>query len=316
MACMIQVDRLTKYFGDRPATRDLSFRIEAGSVVGFLGLNGSGKTTTLRMLAGDLAPSAGTVRIHGRDIEAEPRALKRQIGFLPEVSPLYPEMTVREYLAYAGGLRGLGGAELRERLPEAAKTAGLETVMGQLAGQLSQGFRQRLGIAQATIHRPELVILDEPFAGLDPAQVAEMRALIRRLAGTHTVLLSSHLLSEIRQTCDRLLVRGRGRILADGTEEELQHRLSTEVVIEVIARGDFASMQSLLAGLEGVRSVVLQGEESGAHRLRVGCEADVREAIARSLVGAGFGLLGLHRSEHELEELFLELTRDGSPRDV
>ena len=313
---MIQVDRLTKYFGDRPATRDLSFRIEPGSVVGFLGLNGAGKTTTLRMLAGDLAPSAGTVRIHGRDIAAEPRAVKRQIGFLPEVSPLYPEMTVREYLCYAGGLRGLQRGELRKRVPEAAETVGLETVMGQLAGQLSHGYRQRLGIAQATIHRPELVILDEPFAGLDPAQIAEMRALIRRLAGTHTVLLSSHLLSEIRQTCDRLLVMGSGRILADGTEEELQHRWSTEVVIEVIARGDLTSMQSLLAGLEGVRSVAVQGEESGAHRLRVGCEADVREAIARHLVETGFGLLGLHRSEHELEVLFLELTRDGSPRDV
>jgi ABC-2 type transport system ATP-binding protein len=313
---MIQVDRLTKYFGDRPATRDLSFRIEPGSVVGFLGLNGAGKTTTLRMLAGDLAPSAGTVRIHGRDIAAEPRAVKRQIGFLPEVSPLYPEMTVREYLGYAGGLRGLRGRELRERVPEAAETVGLETVMGQLAGQLSHGYRQRLGIAQATIHRPELVILDEPFAGLDPAQIAEMRALIRRLAGTHTVLLSSHLLSEIRQTCDRLLVMGSGRILADGPEEELQHRLSTEVAIEVIARGDLTSMQSLLAGLEGVRSVAVQGEESGAHRLRVGCEADVREAIARLLVESGVGLLGLHRSEDELEVLFLELTRDGSSTNV
>jgi ABC-2 type transport system ATP-binding protein len=188
--------------------------------------------------------------------------------------------------------------------------------MGQLAGQLSHGYRQRLGIAQTTVHRPELVILDEPFAGLDPAQIAEMRALIRRLAGTHTVLLSSHLLSEIRQTCDRLLVMGSGRILADGAEEELQHRLSSEVVIEVIARGDLTSMQSLLTGLEGVRSVSVQGEEGGAQRLRVGCESDVREAIARSLVEADLGLLGLHRSEHELEELFLELTRDGGATDV
>jgi len=313
---MIQVDRLTKYFGDRPAILDLSFHIEAGSVVGFLGLNGAGKTTTLRMLAGDLAPSAGTVRIHGRDIAAEPLAGKRQIGFLPEASPLSPEMPVREYLAYAGGLRGLRRGELRGRVPAAAATVGLETAMGQLAGQLSHGYRQRLGIAQATIHRPELVILDEPFAGLDPAQIAEMRALIRRLAGTHTVLLSSHLLSEVRRTCDRLLVMGSGRILADGTEEELQHRLSTEVVIEVIARGDLTSMQSLLAGLEGVRSVAVQGEESGAHRLRVGCETDVREAIARLLVESGVGLLGLHRSEHELEVLFLELTREGSPRAI
>jgi len=313
---MIQGDQLTKYFGGRGETRDLCFRIESGSVVGFLGLNGSGKTTTLRMLAGDLAPSAGTVRIHGRDIAAEPRVVKRQIGFLPEIAPLYPEMTVREYLGYAGGLRGLRARELRERVSEAAAAVGLETVMGQLAGDLSHGYRQRLGIAQATIHRPELVILDEPFAGLDPAQIAEMRALIRGLAGTHTVLLSSHLLSEIRQTCDRLLVMGSGRILADGTEEELQHRLSTEIAIEVIARGDFVSMQSLLTGLEGVRSVTLQGEEGDAHRLRVGCETDIREALARSLVEAGFGLLGLHRSEHELEELFLELTRDGSPRDA
>ncbi len=313
---MIRVDRLTKYFGDRPATRDLSFRIEPGSVVGFLGLNGAGKTTMLRMLAGDLAPSAGTVRIHGRDIAAEPRAVKRQIGFLPEVSPLYPEMTVREYLAYAGGLRGLRGSELRARIPAAAETVGLETVMGQLAGQLSHGYRQRLGIAQATIHRPELVILDEPFAGLDPAQIAEMRALIRRLAGTHTVLLSSHLLSEIRQTCDRLLVMGSGRILADGTEEELQHRLSSEVAIEVIARGDLTSIQSLLTGLQGVRGVAVQGEDSGAHRLRVGCESDLREAIARLLVESGVGLLGLNRSGDELEVLFLKLTRDGSSTNV
>ena len=313
---MIQVDRLTKFFGDRPAAQDLSFSIEAGSVVGFLGLNGAGKTTTLRMLAGDLAPSAGTVCIHGRDIAAEPRAVKRQIGFLPEVSPLYPEMSVREYLAYAGGLRGLSRGELRERVPEAAKTVGLENVMEQLAGQLSHGYRQRLGIAQATIHRPELVILDEPFAGLDPAQIAQMRELIRRLAGTHTVLLSSHLLSEIRQTCDRLLVMGSGQILADGTEEELQDRLSIETVIDVIARGDLTSMLSLLGDIEGVQSVDVEGEESGAHRLRVGCEADLREVIAHHLVVTGFGVLGLHRSEHDLEATFVELTRDGSPEDV
>ncbi len=221
-------------------------------------------------------------------------------------------MTVREYLAYAGGLRGLRGGELRKRVPEAAEAVGLETVMGQLAGQLSHGYRQRLGIAQATIHRPELVILDEPFAGLDPKQIAEMRGLIRSLAGNHTVLLSSHLLSEIRQTCDRLLVMGSGRILADGTEEELQHRLSSEVAIEVIARGDLTSIQSLLTGLQGVRGVAVHGEESGAHRLRVGCESDLREAIARLLVDSGVGLLGLHRSEDELEVLFLELTRDGN----
>lgn len=313
---MIEADRLSKFYGSKAAVWDLSFRIESGTVVGFLGLNGAGKTTTLRLLSGDLESSVGTVRIGGVDLSANPREVKRRIGFLPDQPPLYPEMTVHAYLRYAGAIRGLSGADLEARVTEVEKLVRVDDVASDLVSSLSHGYRQRLGIGQAIVHRPELVILDEPISGLDPVQIADMRELIRQLAGQHTVLLSSHILTEISQTCDRILVMGKGRIIADGTEEELRRQLVRGGVVDVTVRGDTTTVRGRLAGLDGVKSVEVladaKGAEAGTVRLRVQAAGDVREAIARKLVEGGFGLLALGNSEHELEDVFVELTRDRS----
>ncbi len=313
---MIEADRLSKFYGSRAAVSDLSFRIESGTVVGFLGLNGAGKTTTLRLLAGDLESSVGTIRIGGVDLSANPRQVKQRIGFLPDQPPLYPEMTVRAYLRYAGAIRGMSARDLDSRVGEVERLVKVEDVARDLVSTLSHGYRQRLGIGQAIVHRPELVILDEPISGLDPVQITEMRELIRALAGTHTVLLSSHILTEISQTCDRILVMGKGRIIADGTEDELRRKLIPGGVVDVTVRGDAVTVRGRLAGLSGVRGVEILGEgkgsEAGTVRLRVQAESDVREAIARKIIEGGFGLLALGDSEHELEDLFVELTRGQS----
>ncbi len=313
---MIEADRLSKFYGSRAAVSDLSFRIESGTVVGFLGLNGAGKTTTLRLLAGDLESSVGTVRIGGVDLSANPRQVKQRIGFLPDQPPLYPEMTVHAYLRYAGAIRGMSGSALESRVTEVERLVKVDDVARDLVSTLSHGYRQRLGIGQAIVHRPELVILDEPISGLDPVQIAEMRELIRALAGTHTVLLSSHILTEISQTCDRILVMGKGRIIADGTEEALRRKLIPGGVVDVTVRGDAVTVRGRLAGLSGVRAVEIlsegKGAEAGTVRLRVQAESDVREAIARKVIEGGFGLLALGNSEHELEDLFVELTRGQS----
>ena len=313
---MIEADRLSKFYGSKAAVLDLSFRIESGSVVGFLGLNGAGKTTTLRLLSGDLESSVGTVRIGGGDLSANPREVKRKIGFLPDQPPLYPEMSVHAYLRYAGAIRGMSGADLEARVTEVEKMVRVDEVANDLVSSLSHGYRQRLGIGQAIVHRPELVILDEPISGLDPVQIADMRELIRALGGQHTVLLSSHILTEISQTCDRILVMGKGRIIADGTEEELRRQLVRGGVVDVTVRGDATTVRGRLAGLDGVKSVEVLADakaaEPGSVRLRVQAAGDVREAIARKLVEGGFGLLALGNSEHELEDVFVELTRDRS----
>ncbi len=310
---MIEAERLSKLYGTKAAVWELSFRIESGTVVGFLGLNGAGKTTTLRLLAGDLESSVGTVRIGGVDLSANPREVKRRIGFLPDQPPLYPEMTVRSYLRFAGAIRGLSGSALDQRVREVEKIVRVDEVARDLVGSLSHGYRQRLGIGQAIVHKPELVILDEPITGLDPVQIADMRELIRSLAGEHTVLLSSHILTEISQTCDRILVLGKGRIIADGTEEELGRKLASGGTVDLAVRGDGGTVRGRLAGVSGVRSVDILSEgkaaDAGVVRLRVQADGDVREALARKLVEGGFGLLELKQAAHELEDVFVELTK-------
>lgn len=307
---MIQAESLTKFFGSRAAVRDLSFTIEPGIVVGFLGLNGAGKTTTLRILAGDLAPSSGTVRIFGSDLARDPRALKRRIGFLPDLPPLYPEMRVRDYLRYAGAIRGMRGADLSARLREVERIVQIQGVAGDTVGQLSHGFRQRLGIGQAIIHRPDLVILDEPIGGLDPVQIAEMRDLVRSIAREHTVVLSSHILPEISQTCDRILVMGDGRIIADGTEANLTSDLASGNVIEAVVRGTADAVRPVLLALAGVRDAEVEpAGEAGVVRALIRADGDVREAAARAIVERGLGLLALRLVEQELEAIFLQLTK-------
>lgn len=309
---MIEVRELLKYYGEHRATGPLSFTIEKGEIVGLLGLNGAGKTTALRVLACDLLPSSGTVLVDGIDVVDHPHEVRRRIGYLPDTPPLYGEMTVGEYLVFAARIRGLSAKEARARAAEAAEAAQLDDVSDTLISALSHGFRQRVGIAQAIVHRPRLLILDEPISGLDPVQIIEMRELLRSLRGEHTIVLSSHILTEISETCDRLLVLGEGRIVASGTEAELSKSLLGGAQVELTIRThDDARAQVVLSALDGVREVVkVAPREPGddVTTFRVDAERDVREDVCRALVAENMGLLEMVRSKQELEAIFLKLT--------
>jgi ABC-2 type transport system ATP-binding protein len=317
---VIEINDLYKYYGERKAVGPLSFSIEAGEIVGLLGLNGAGKTTTLRVLSCDLLPSSGTVRVDGLDVVDHPHEVRSRIGYLPDVPPLYGEMTVREYLIFAARLRGMSNDEAQKRVPEVEDATRLTEVRDDVIASLSHGFRQRVGIAQAIVHRPRLLVLDEPISGLDPVQIVEMRELLRSLAGEHTILLSSHILSEISETCDRILVIRDGEIGASGTESELSTRLLQNVRVEVTVRhprDDYRTsgdrVRTVVEKLPGVVSVEqfpagAQAEVGeGIDTYLVEADRDVREALCQALVQSGVGVLELRRRERELENVFLRL---------
>jgi ABC-2 type transport system ATP-binding protein len=304
---MIEVRDLTKYFGAHAAIRELNFDIRPGEVVGFLGLNGAGKTTTLRILGCVLLPSSGQVRVDGIDVAAEPHEVRRKIGFLPDVPPLYTEMTVGGYLAFAARLRGISGRDTPARVQESEDKLALRDVHDEIIGNLSYGYRQRVGVAQALVHRPRLLILDEPTAGLDPVQIVEMRSLVKRLRGEHTVLISSHFLAEISQTCDRLLVIQAGEIVAQGTEEELAASLGTPGEIEVGLRGPAPKALEVVRQVPGVLDAQLAQTTGHEITLKIRARDDLRPEIARALVMAGCELLRLDRGASRLESIFIEL---------
>jgi ABC-2 type transport system ATP-binding protein len=309
---VIEVRDLFKYYGETRAAGPLSFTIQKGEIVGLLGLNGAGKTTALRVLACDLLPSSGTVKVDGIDVVDQPHEVRRRIGYLPDTPPLYGEMTVHEFLVFAARLRGLSAADASSRTGVALASTQLESARDDLIASLSHGFRQRVGIAQAVVHGPELLILDEPISGLDPVQIIEMRQLLRSLKGEHTIVLSSHILTEISETCDRLLVLGDGRIVASGTEEELSSALAHGAQIEVTVRtADEAGAKTLLSAVAGVRDALrVAPREAGQDivTFRVEANRDVREDVCKALVGAGIGLLEVVRRKDELESIFLRLT--------
>jgi ABC-2 type transport system ATP-binding protein len=291
---MIEVRDITKYFGARAAIRELNFDIRPGEVVGFVGLNGAGKTTTLKILGCVLLPSSGQVRVDGIEVTAEPHEVRRKIGFLPDVPPLYDEMTVGAYLAFAARLRGITGRDTPARVQESEDKLALRDVHGEIIGTLSYGFRQRVGVAQALVHRPRLLILDEPAAGLDPVQIVEMRNLIQRLRGEHTVLISSHFLAEVSQTCDRLLVIQAGEIVAQGTEEEIAAALGTPGEIEVALRGPAATALEVARQVPGVLDAQLTHSAAQEILLKIRAREDCRPEIARALVLAGHFAPGVH----------------------
>ncbi|MEL6345711.1 MAG: ABC transporter ATP-binding protein, partial [Myxococcota bacterium] len=235
---MIEVQSLSRFYGTHQAVKDVSFSIAANEVIGFLGLNGAGKSTTLKVIAGLIPPSAGTVIVDGVDVTQAPVSFRSRIGYLPEEPPLYKEMTVTEFLTFLGRLRGMSRTQLASRMPHVIKTCQLTGREHQVIGELSHGYKKRVGIAQAIIHGPRLVILDEPISGLDPRQIAEMREVVRGLSAEATVLISSHILSEISQTCDRILMLNQGRLVAQGSEDELAQAGGGNVDLVLIVRGD------------------------------------------------------------------------------
>ena len=305
---MIEVSGLTKYYGLTRALYDLTFTIESGRIAGFLGLNAAGKTTALKILAGYLLPTSGNVKIAGVDLVAEPEALRSRIGFLPEKPPLYDEMTVRNYLEYLGKLRGLSTVAVRKRIPEVLEKTALTERADWRIGTLSLGFRKRVGIAQAIIHDPELLILDEPISGLDPVQIVEMRKLIRSLGGKHTILISSHILSEVEETCDQLLVLNEGELVAQGTEAELLGRFSQSLHFDIAVRGDAHAAGELLAGLPVVEAIEPGRFTEDICSYMVKLTEDRPELLAEALVKAGLGVHRLEPSRNELESAFLEMT--------
>ncbi|MGB0680277.1 MAG: ABC transporter ATP-binding protein [Polyangiales bacterium] len=306
---MIRVEHVTKYYGATPAVRDLDFHIQEGECVGFLGLNGAGKSTTLRLLSCLLLPTSGRVTIRGIDAEEQPHEIRKFIGFLPDTPPLYQEMSVGQFLRFAGQLRQMSAADVEKRLPTVLDTCGLNEVANQDIATLSHGYRQRVGIAQAIIHGPDLLILDEPIQGLDPVQIVEMRAMIRGLRGDHTILLSTHILSEIEQTCDRILVLDRGRIAAQGTEAELAARLGGQRMVEAVVRGAEAEVEAALQKVSAVQAREMRAAGDGLVQLKVRSSDDLSEALARALVEAGLGLRSMRTLSTGLEQIFVNLTR-------
>ena len=323
---MIRASNLSKFYGGKRALGPVTFEINDGETVGFLGLNGAGKTTALRILACDLRPSAGTIEVGGVDAVADPHEVRKRIGFLPENPPLYTDMIVSDYLRFAGELRGMSKADVKRRLPEVLEITDIGEVAADPISTLSHGFRQRVGVAQAIIHDPRFLILDEPTRGLDPVQIVEMRNMIQSLKEKHTCLISSHILTEISETCDRILVLGEGEIIASGTEESLLKTIEPtggvstwKVSIAVVPKsgGDpyrDGGMKALLSGLQGVTEVEDTGKEDSALSFEVTAERDVRAELCRKLIEAGHDVVRLGGSERKLENIFLKLVQGGGDR--
>jgi gliding motility-associated transport system ATP-binding protein len=312
---MIEVEHLTKDYGTVVAVRDVSFRVEKGEIVGFLGPNGAGKSTTMRILVGFLGPTAGKVRIDGHDILEESLEARRAIGYMPEAAPLYPEMRVSEYLGYRAEVKKVPRSERKSALDRAMAQAAVSDMAGTLIGHLSKGYRQRVGLADALVSNPPLLILDEPTAGLDPNQIREVRKLIRDLGENHTILLSTHILSEVESTCDRAIVISRGRLVAEGAITELRARSHVDGAT-LLVRGDDARARALVEAVAGVERVRVEAAgEAELSRLALRFakgEKDggaVMERAVAALVGAGLGVREATPARATLEDVFAELTR-------
>jgi ABC-2 type transport system ATP-binding protein len=310
MPPMIEVKGLTKYYGEHAAIHDLDFAIDRGEVIGFLGLNGAGKTTTLKVLGCVLLPTAGQVTVDGIDIARDPHEIRRRIGFLPDTPPLYSEMTVGRYLTFAAELRGVPRAEAGKAVAEAEEKTATREVDGELISSLSHGYRQRVGVAQALVHKPKLLILDEPTSGLDPVQIVEMRQTIHLLKGEHTILLSSHILSEISQTCDRLLVIQHGEIVAQGSEQDLAKQLGGGGTIEVEVIGASARAIEVARTVTGIGEGTVLREGDGVALISLKGSPDLRPLVARALIGGGVDLLRIDKGSARLESIFLKLTAE------
>jgi ABC-2 type transport system ATP-binding protein len=307
---MIEVENLTKRYGPTLAVSEVTFEVQKGEILGFLGPNGAGKTTTMRVITGYLPPSAGRVRVAGYDVVEEPLEAKRRTGYLPEAPPVYPDMTVTEYLAFVARIKGIPRRELKSRLAEISERCAVTDVVNRQIGKLSKGFRQRVGLAQALIHNPEVLVLDEPTAGLDPKQIIETRQLIKGLAGRHTIILSTHILPEAAKTCQRVVVINAGKIVAVGTPDELTRRLQGFETILLTVEGLAADVKDKLQRVEGVNLVEPRDTSDGRVTYEVHAEKgkDVRAELARAVVESHWKLYELKTSGLSLEDIFLKLT--------
>jgi len=303
---MIRVTGLTKDYGSRRAIHDLTFNARKGEILGFLGPNGAGKTTTMRILTGFMPPTSGTVEIGGYDVIDHSLEVRRIVGYLPETVPLYPDMTVREYLEYMASLRHLKNIE--KRVAETLEQVGMADRANGYISNLSKGMRQRVGLAQALIHQPEVLILDEPTIGLDPAQVVNIRKLIKEIGQDKTVILSTHILPEAQQICDRVMIINKGHIVAEDTPEQLQARLTGSQRVLLKVRGESQDVVPLIQQLPGILQVI--EKEDGTLEYESLPGQDARPLVARKIVEAGFDLLQLQPINMSLEEIFLQLTRD------
>ena len=315
---MIEVQHLTKRYGKVTAVDDVSFRVERGEILGFLGPNGAGKTTTMRILTGYMPASEGRATVAGYDVFDQPIEAKRRTGYLPETPPLYPEMTVREYLDFVARIKGVPAAERKARVDAAMERTRIADVATRHCGKLSKGYRQRVGLAQAILHNPEVLILDEPTAGLDPKQIIETRGLIRGLAGDHTIVLSTHILPEVSQTCQRVVIINKGRVVAVDTPDNLTARLKGAETMYIQVEAPGADVAKTLAGVPGVTRITQADHrpESGAFEVESERGRDVRRDLAREVVMRGWGLLELRPMRMSLEEIFLQVTTEEPAEEV
>lgn len=314
---MIKAENLTKRFGSFTAVDHLSFEIESSQVVGFLGPNGAGKTTTMRLLTAYLPADEGRAELLGTDVSENALKVRRRLGYLPENNPLYEDLEVTDALDFVGRLRGLSGASHRkERIKAVLKTCGLRSVIGKKTWELSKGFRQRLGLAQTIIHDPDVLILDEPTSGLDPNQVQEVRDLIRELRQDKTLLLSTHILSEVTATCDRVIIINNGRIVADGSPEELSGRLQNKNRLYVELKGASDEVESALGGLTGLSALTRENKNGSADKgfvLESESSVDLREEVFKIATKKNWPILSLRMEKLSLEEVFRALTKEPAP---
>jgi ABC-2 type transport system ATP-binding protein len=312
---VIEVQHLTKRYGGVTAVNDVSFRVERGEILGFLGPNGAGKTTTMRILTGYIPATEGTASIAGFDVFSQAIEAKRRTGYLPETPPLYPDMTVREYLQFVSKIKGVPSKERKARIDQVMKKTFIADMAGRACGKLSKGYRQRVGLAQAIIHNPDVLILDEPTAGLDPNQIIETRKLIRELAGDHTIVLSTHILPEVAQTCGRVVIISKGKVVAVDTPDNLTDRLQGAATMFVQVEGDETLASMALGRVPGVTRVTTSDTRERVVSFEVDSEKgrDVRRELAQAVVANGLGLLELRPMRMSLEEIFLSLTTEEKP---
>jgi ABC-2 type transport system ATP-binding protein len=314
---VIEVQHLSKRYGRVTAVDDVSFKVERGEILGFLGPNGAGKTTTMRILTGYMPATEGRATVAGLDIFDKPIEAKRHIGYLPETPPLYPDMTVREYVDFVARIKGVPSKERRDRVEAVMRRAHVAEMADRHCAKLSKGYKQRVGLAQALVHNPDVLILDEPTAGLDPKQIIETRDLIRSLAGDHTVVLSTHILPEVSQTCHRVVIINKGRVVAVDTPDNLTARLRGAETMYVQVDAGGADVVTALGRIPGVLRVIAAEQRGigGAFEVESERGSDIRRELARTIVTQGWGLLELRPMRMSLEEIFLQVTTEERPDD-